>query len=120
MTEEFNPFEISGNQRIKLIDEPSVAAEERAKRKPANDKPVENEASSHLRAFVERIERLEEEKKEVAGFIKDVFGEAKAMGFDTKALKKIIALRRMDPDERAEQDAILDTYLAALGMLPDA
>ena len=113
MRDEFNPLDVAGH-------EPSLAAQERARRKPAEDRPVENEASSHLRAFVERIERLEEEKKEVAGFIKDVFGEAKAMGFDTKILKKVIAIRRMDEAQRMEEDAILDTYLAALGMIPDA
>lgn len=112
MSDEFNPMNIGGH-------DPSLAAAERRKRAPAKDAPVENVAAKQLRSFVERIEKLNEEKKEIADFIKDVFGEAKAMGFDTKALKKIIAIRKMDPDERAEQDAILDTYLAALGMLPD-
>ncbi|WP_099864708.1 DUF2312 domain-containing protein [Pararhizobium haloflavum] len=76
-------------------------------------------ASDHLRAFVERIERLEEEKKAIADDIKEVYSEAKGTGFDTKALRKVIALRKLDPDERAEQDAILDTYLIALGMMPE-
>lgn len=74
-------------------------------------------ARDQLRAFVERIERLEEEKKTIADDIKDVYGEAKAMGFDTKILKKVIALRKQDEQERTEEEMILDTYLAALGML---
>lgn len=73
-----------------------------------------------LRAFIERIERLEEEKKTIADDIKDVYGEAKSMGFDTKILKKVIGIRKLDGDERMEQEAILDTYLQALGMLPAA
>jgi uncharacterized protein (UPF0335 family) len=75
-------------------------------------------ARDQLRAFVERIERLEEEKKTIADDIKDVYGEAKGTGFDTKALRKVIAIRKMDRDERMEQEAILDTYLHALGMGP--
>lgn len=74
-------------------------------------------ARDQLRAFIERIERLEEEKKTIADDIKDVYAEAKGTGFDTKVLKKVIALRKMDDQERMEVDAILDTYLAALGMI---
>lgn len=74
-------------------------------------------ARDQLRAFVERIERLEEEKKTIADDIKDVYGEAKAMGFDTKILKQVISLRKKDDQERMEQDLILDTYLHALGMI---
>jgi uncharacterized protein (UPF0335 family) len=73
-------------------------------------------ARDQLRAFVERIERLEEEKKTIADDIKDVYGEAKGTGFDTKILKKIVSLRKKDEQERMEEDAILDTYLQALGM----
>lgn len=75
-------------------------------------------ARDQLRSFIERIERLEEEKKTIADDISDVYGEAKGTGFDTKILKKVIAIRKMDKDERAEQEAILDTYLAALGLIP--
>ncbi|TCV66311.1 uncharacterized protein (UPF0335 family) [Neorhizobium sp. S3-V5DH] len=75
-------------------------------------------ARDQLRAFVERIERLEEEKKTIADDIKDVYGEAKSMGFDTKILKKVIALRKKDEQERTEEEMILDTYLQALGMIP--
>lgn len=74
-------------------------------------------ARDQLRSFIERVERLEEEKKTIADDIKDVYGEAKSTGFDTKILKKVIQLRRQDKDERMEQEAILDTYLAALGMI---
>lgn len=74
-------------------------------------------ARDQLRAFVERIERLEEEKKTLTDDIKDVYGEAKCMGFDTKILKKVIALRKKDDQERIEEDLVLDTYLHALGMI---
>ncbi len=74
-------------------------------------------ARDQLRAFIQRIERLEEEKKTIADDIKDVYGEAKSMGFDAKILRKVISIRKQDADERAEQEAILDTYLHALGMI---
>ena len=76
-------------------------------------------ARDQLRAFVERIERLEEEKKAIADDIKDVYGEAKAMGFDTKVLRTVISIRKQDQNERMEQEAVLDTYLHALGMAQD-
>ncbi|OCW59356.1 DUF2312 domain-containing protein [Hoeflea olei] len=75
-------------------------------------------ARDQLRSIVERIERLEEEKKTIADDIKDVYGEAKANGYDTKVLRKIIAIRKQDQNDRLEQEAILDTYLHALGMVP--
>lgn len=68
-----------------------------------------------LQQTVERVERLEEEKAEVSEQIKDVFAEAKAFGFDIKALKEIIKLRKKDRQEREEQELILETYLLALG-----
>jgi uncharacterized protein (UPF0335 family) len=74
-------------------------------------------ARDQLRSFIERIERLEEEKKTIADDIKDVYGEAKGMGFDAKILKEVIKIRKMDRDDRMEREAILDTYLAALGMI---
>ena len=77
-------------------------------------------ARDQLRAFIERIERLEEEKKTIADDIKDVYGKAKSMGYDTKIMKKVIALRKKDDQERMEEDLILDTYLSALGMIPGA
>jgi uncharacterized protein (UPF0335 family) len=81
------------------------------------DSPATRFAKDHLKAFVERIEKLEEEKKAIADDIRDVYGEAKANGFDAKALRSVVKLRKMDADERREQDAILETYLHALGML---
>jgi len=73
-------------------------------------------AKDHLKAFVERVERLEEEKKAIAEDIKEIYGEAKAHGFDTKILRKVIGLRKKDLHEREEEEAVLDLYLHALGM----
>ena len=73
-------------------------------------------AAGQLLAFIERVERLEEEKKTIADDIKEVFAEMKGTGFDTKAVRKIIRLRKQDQAERQEEEAILDLYLAALGM----
>ena len=72
-------------------------------------------AREKLRNTVQRIERLEEEKKEVADQIKDVYAEAKAMGYDTKALRQVVRLRKQDRQEREEQEAVLETYMIALG-----
>lgn len=76
-------------------------------------------ARDQLRAFIERIERLEEEKKTIADDIKDVYGEAKGVGFIPAIIREIIKLRKQDKDERAEREALLDTYMAALGMISD-
>lgn len=73
-------------------------------------------SADHLRAFIERIERLEEEKKVISDDIKDVYAEAKGTGFDVKILRKVISLRKKQPHEREEEDAILDLYMHALGM----
>ena len=72
-----------------------------------------------LKALIERIERLEEEKKEVAEQIKEVYAEAKANGFDTKILRKVITIRKKDRTEREEEEAMLDLYMHALGMAPE-
>ena len=69
-----------------------------------------------LKAFVERIERLEEDKKATSDDLRDVYNEAKGTGFDTKALRVIVRLRKQDTNERREQQAVLDTYMHALGM----
>lgn len=74
-------------------------------------------ARDQLLAFITRIERLEEEKKTIADDIKDVYGEAKGTGFDTKILREVIKIRKQDKDERAEREALLDTYMMALGMI---
>ncbi|MEH3146822.1 MAG: DUF2312 domain-containing protein [Methylobacterium frigidaeris] len=73
-------------------------------------------AADQLKSIIERIERLEEEKAGLAGDIKDVYAEAKANGFDTKVLRKIVSLRKRDHDERQEEEAILELYMQALGM----
>ena len=74
-------------------------------------------AAGQLRAFIERVERLEEEKKTIADDIKEVYAEMKGTGFDTKAVRAIIRLRKQDQAERQEAEAILDLYMAALGMV---
>lgn len=105
---EFDPMAIVGGQAV---------ATERKRRQPAKEAPVANVAAQQLRSIVERIERLEAEKKEIGDFIKDVYGESKAMGFDTKILKRVIALRKKDDNQRREEELVLDTYLMALGMI---
>ena len=82
---------------------------------PMNDSLTET-AREKLRLTVERIERLEEEKKGIADDIKDVYAEAKAVGYDAKIMRQIVRLRKMKPDDRSEQETILETYKAALGM----
>ena len=75
-----------------------------------------NVAADQLRLFIERIERLEEEKKGIADDIKDVYGEAKANGYDTKTMRAIVRLRKMETHARQEADALLEAYRQALGM----
>lgn len=77
---------------------------------------VNPQTAGQLKAFIERIERLEEDKKSIADDIKDVYAEAKGNGFDTKILRKIISLRKQDAAERREEEEILDLYLRALDM----
>lgn len=76
-----------------------------------------NVAGGQLKSFVERIERLDEERKTLSDDIKDVYAEAKGEGYDTKILKQVIRIRAQDKSEREEQEAILDLYLSALGMV---
>lgn len=75
-----------------------------------------NSSEDQLRLLIERVERLEEEKKGVAEDIRDVYSEAKAFGFDAKIMRQIVRLRKMTKDDRAEMEAILETYKKALGM----
>ena len=75
--------------------------------------------SGQLRAYIERIERLEEEKADIAEGIKEVFAEAKANGFDAKVMRQVIRLRKMEPDEREELESLLDLYMRTLGMEAD-
>ncbi len=74
-------------------------------------------AGDHLKSFIERIERLEEEKAAIAGDIKEVYAEAKGNGFDTKIMRQIIRLRKMEPNDRQEQEELLDVYMRAVGMV---
>lgn len=76
-----------------------------------------NTARNHLRAYIDRIERLEEEKAALMGDIREVYAEAKGAGFDPKIMRQVIRIRKMEPDKRQEQEYVLDTYLSALGML---
>jgi uncharacterized protein (UPF0335 family) len=77
-------------------------------------------AAAQLRSFVERIERLEEEKKGISNDIRDVYAEAKGQGYDTKVMRRVIRMRTKDATEREEEAAILDIYLHALGMMPES
>jgi uncharacterized protein (UPF0335 family) len=88
---------------------PATAAAEK-------EQPATRFAKDQLKAIVERVEKLEEEKKAISDDIRDVFAEAKVNGYDVKALRQVVKLRKMDKNERQEQEAILDTYLVALGM----
>ena len=76
----------------------------------------DNVAAEQLRLFIERIERIEEEKRGIADDIKDVYAESKSNGYDTKTMRKIVALRRMESHQRQEADALLETYRTALGL----
>ena len=73
-------------------------------------------AAEQLRLFIERIERLEEEKKGIADDIRDVYSEAKANGYDTKTMRRVVALRKLETHTRQEMDALLETYRVALGL----
>ena len=75
-------------------------------------------AEGQLKSIVERIERLEEEKRTIAADVKEVYAEAKGNGYDIKVLRKVISLRKKEPAERREEEAMLEVYLAALGMMP--
>ena len=80
-------------------------------------KDVGGVAGQRLRSFLERVERLEEEKAELAEDIKEVYAEAKGVGFDVKTMRRIIKLRKMEPEKRREEDEILDLYKSAIGMI---
>ena len=82
-----------------------------------NEETTHRFAKDQLRAFIERVERLEEEKKTISDDIRDVYAEAKAVGYDVKALRTIVRLRKQDADERKEYETVLETYMHALGML---
>lgn len=77
---------------------------------------MDNSAAEELRSFVERIERLEEEKSNIGSDIKDVYGQAKSRGYDTKIIRKIVALRKKEPHEREEEEQLLELYRQAIGV----
>jgi uncharacterized protein (UPF0335 family) len=81
------------------------------------EEPATKFAKDQLKSIIERIERLEEEKKTISDDIRDVYAESKGNGFDVKALRAIVRMRKQDPNERQEQETILETYMHALGML---
>ena len=83
----------------------------------STEEPATKFAKDQLKAIIERIERLEEEKKTISDDIRDVYAEAKGNGYDVKALRTVVRLRKQDANERAEQETILETYMQALGML---
>lgn len=83
----------------------------------AEEQPATRFAKDQLKSIIERIERLEEEKKQISDDIRDVYAEAKGNGFDVRALRTIVRMRKQDPNERAEAETILETYMQALGML---
>ena len=93
------------------MTEPSIGHNSEA------DQPVTKFAKDQLRAIIERIERLEEEKKTISDDVRDVYVEAKGNGYDVKALRTIVRMRKQDAHERQEQESILETYLHAMGMI---
>lgn len=101
------------NDLDEMIGHNSAAADDESLDDGEDDATV---TDNRLRLLVERVERLEEEKKGVADDIKDVYAEAKAVGYDAKTLRRIVQLRKMKPDDRREQETILELYKAALGM----
>jgi uncharacterized protein (UPF0335 family) len=96
---------------------PSVQEYTMATAAAVKEEPATKFAKDQLKAIIERIERLEEEKKTISDDIRDVYAEAKGNGFDVKALRTIVRLRKQDANERQEQETILETYMQALGML---
>jgi uncharacterized protein (UPF0335 family) len=82
-----------------------------------DEAPATKFAKDQLKSIIERIERLEEEKKAISDDIRDVYAESKGNGFDVKALRMIVRMRKQDPNERQEQETILETYMQALGMI---
>jgi uncharacterized protein (UPF0335 family) len=95
-----------------------MSATARAETETTTASPVKDSfAAAELKQFIERVERLEEEKKTVSDDIRDVFAEMKGRGYDVKAVRQILKIRKQDQAERQEQEAILDVYMQALGML---
>ena len=120
----YNPRGLPDNARkaaARKATKPKAAMPKRQAEAFSEDETGEATANTvaavQLRAFIERVERLEEDKKAIAEDIKEVYGEMKATGFDTKAVRKIVAMRKKDAAERQEEEAIIDLYKNALGMV---
>jgi len=96
--------------------EAPVALDSTGKQPTEDNAQWGNIAADRLRSIVERIERLEEEKRALSGDIKDIYAEAKGTGFDVKIMRKIISIRKQDREKRREEEEILDLYMAALGI----
>ena len=105
------------NAAIGKAHNPPLSGQSEAfSREETGEATVEGVAAAELRQIIERIERLEEEKSAISADIKDVIGEAKGRGYDTKAIRTLVRLRKKDQAERQEEESILDLYKAALGM----
>ncbi len=98
------------------MDSAAANGADHAAEATASPQHIGGVSAGQLKSVIERIERLEEEKAAIASDIKDIYAEAKANGFDTKILRQVIKIRKMDQHERNEQESLLDVYLAALGM----
>ncbi|MEN0073211.1 DUF2312 domain-containing protein [Roseicella sp. DB1501] len=99
-----------------MSDVEEAARESRARQAADPDPEVGGIAADRLRSIIERVERLEEERKALAGDIKDIFAEAKSAGFDVKVVRQLISIRKKEPAEVEEQETLLDLYRRALGM----
>ncbi|MDW9773039.1 DUF2312 domain-containing protein [Sinorhizobium meliloti] len=113
---EFDPMSVRGKAAAAGDDTPPPSSSSASR--TGHEVSSNQVARDQLRAFIERVERLEEEKATAADDIKAVYAEAKAMGFENKAIRKIIKIRKKSIDDYNNEMAVLDTYLAALGMLP--
>ncbi len=119
MSDEYDPYNVAAfpGERSKGARGPAKGRPGKALSPDApEENPAQTVAANQLRAFVERVEAIEEDIGALQDDRKEIFAEAKATGFDTKALRAIIRLRKRDPNERAEEEAVLDLYKAALGM----
>lgn len=96
---------------------PFPQAEQAPPTSEAHPRDVGGVAGQRLKGFIDRIERLEEEKKAIADDIKDVYAEAKGVGFDVKTIRKLISLRKVEPQQRNEEEELLDLYKTATGMV---
>jgi uncharacterized protein (UPF0335 family) len=112
-----NSERISGIHTRSHLNASSIQEYKMATSAAVQEEPATRFAKDQLKAIIERIERLEEEKKTISDDIRDVYAEGKGNGFDVKALRTIVRLRKQDANERAEQETILETYMQALGML---